>query len=370
MGDRSAWDMLLFVGTFTALPPHPRGRAQGIDVFQLDLSTGTLLRVRTVMGVPNPSFLALHPSRRFLYAVNAVPEIDDHDGGALSAFAIDWSAGDLIFLNRQSTRGAGPCHVSVDQSGQFAFAANYGGGSVAVFPIRDDGRLDPASDFIQHTGASVDPERQRGPHAHSINLTPDGRFALVADLGIDRLLVYRIDRERGRLIPNDPPFISVSPGSGPRHLDFHPTGLYLYLINEIGSTVTVLAYDGDRGTAREVQTISTLPEGFSGPNTCADIHVHPSGRFVYGSNRGHDSIVIYAVDKATGRLAQIGHQPTLGRTPRNFLITSEGTWLLAANQDSDTIVTFRIDTQTGLLTPVGQPIESLSPVCLRIATPP
>lgn len=366
MTSQSASAIFVYVGTFTGFPPHPRGKAEGIYVFRMDPSSGDLTLVHTATDVPNPSFLALHPSQRYLYAVNAVPEIDGHVGGAVSAFVVDRATGGLTFLNRQSTGGAGPCHVSVDQTGRYVMAANYGGGSVAMFPIQSDGRLGPASDFVQHVGSSVNPERQQGPHAHSINLDPTNRYALVADLGLDKVLVYRLDFAHGKLVPNDPPFVAVAPGAGPRHLDFHPSRRYAYVINEIGSTITAFDYDALRGTLREIHTVPTLPNGYSGTNSCADLHVHPSGRFLYGSNRGHDSIVIYAIDEATGRLAHVGHQSTGGRTPRNFAIDPGGSLLLAANQDTDNIVTFRIDQQSGKLTPTGQEVKALTPVCLKI----
>jgi 6-phosphogluconolactonase len=331
----------------------------------MDPVSGALTLVHTVADVPNPSFLALHPSRRYLYAVNAVPEIDGHPGGAVSAFAIDPATGALTFLNRQSSHGAGPCHVSVEHTGRFVLAANYGGGSVVMFPVQSDGSLAAASDFVQHTGSSVNPRRQEGPHAHSITPDPANRFALACDLGLDNVLVYRLDLEAGRLIPNDPPFVRTHPGAGPRHLDFHPNGRYVYVINELDSTLTVFTYDAERGVLEEIQTISTLPEDFAGQNTCADVHVHPAGRFVYGSNRGHDSIAIFRVDEGTGRLDAVGHVPTQGQTPRNFAIDPSGTFLYAANQQSDTIVAFRIDQGMGQLAPTGHVLSIPTPVCVK-----
>lgn len=356
-----------YIGTFTRMPPHPRGAAEGVHVLRLDPAAGAFTHVQTLAGVDSPSFLALHPSGRFLYAVNAVPEHDGRPGGAVSAVAIDPATGGLTLLNHQPSHGAGPCHVSVDRAGRWVFVANYGGGSIAMLPIADDGRLGPATDAVQHRGSSVDPRRQEGPHAHSINLDPSGRFALVADLGLDMVLVYRIDRERGRLAPNDPPGVRTKPGAGPRHLDFHPNGRWVYVINELDSTLGAYAYEAERGVLTELHTLPTLPEGFAGVNSCADVHVHPSGRFVYGSNRGHDSIAVFEIDQAGGRLTARGHVSTGGATPRNFAIDPGGRFMYVANQDSDTIVTFSIDPDDGALTPSGPVVAVRTPVCVRLA---
>ncbi|MBI2941734.1 MAG: lactonase family protein [Chloroflexi bacterium] len=359
----------VFVGTYTRSDPRAARGAEGIYVYRLDPSTGALTHAHTMAGVVNPSFVALDPRHRCLYAVNEVQDIDGRTSGAASAFHIDPATGALSFLNRQSSGGTGPCHLSVDQTGRYVLVANYSGGSVAMLPIEDGGRLGPASDFVQHVGSSVNPRRQEGPHAHSINLDPTNRFALVADLGLDRVLVYRLDLERGKLVPNDVPWAPVHPGAGPRHLDFHPNGRFVYVINELDSTMTTFAWDGERGTLREIQNLSTLPPGFAGTSYCADVHVAPSGRFVYGSNRGDDSIAIFAVDAETGQLTPVGHESTRGKTPRNFALDPAGTLLLAANQDTDTIVTFRIDPETGKPTPTGQVASVPMPVCLKFAHP-
>ena len=315
--------------------------------------------------MPNPSFLALHPNGRFLYAVNEGLETGDQPGGAVSAFARDPESGNLTYLNRELSHGTDPCHLTVDLGGRCVLAANYSSGSVAVLPIGADGRVGPATYVDQHSGSSVH-QRQQGPHAHAIPLDPTGRFALCPDLGMDQLFVYRLDAAAGTLSPNDPPGARLAPGSGPRHLDFHPSKPWVYVINELGSTVTTFAWDGERGTLGEIQTVSTLPETYMGRSTCADIHVAPSGRFVNGSNRGHDSIAAFAIDEATGALTPLGHTPTGGRTPRNFAIDPTGTYLFAANQDTDTIVTFRLDAATGQLTPTGQVTNVPSPVCLKL----
>ena len=355
----------VYVGTYTQDMPHAASRAEGIYVYELDPASGALSHVQTAPGVANPSFLALDPPRQRLYAVNEVVDIDGRKGGAVSAFAVDEATGALTYLNRQPTRGEDPCHLSVDRTGRYVLAANYTGGSVAVLPIESGGRLGPPSEFIQHVGSSVDSERQQEAHAHSITVDPNNRFALVADLGLDQILVYRLDLERGRLIPNDDPGVRSAPGAGPRHLEFHPNGRFVYVINEIGSTLTAYSWDGARGTLREIQSVPTLPPGFAGTNHTADVHLDPTGRFVYGSNRGHDSIVIFAVDRETGRLSYVGHEATRGRDPRNFAVDPTGSFLLAANQSTDTVVTFRIDPASGKLT-AGPVADVSTPVCLKI----
>jgi 6-phosphogluconolactonase len=297
-----------------------------------------------------------------------VGEVSDFAGkksGGVSAFAIDASTGNLTLLNQQSSGGTGPCHLVVDKAGKNVLVANYGGGSVAVLPIQADGRLSEATCFIQHTGKSVNPRRQEAPHAHSINLDAANNFAFVADLGLDKVLVYRFDAAKGTLTPNDPPAASVAPGAGPRHFAFHPGGRYAYVINEMGNTVTAFNYDAQKGVLTEIQTLSTLPQGYTEVSHTAEVQVHPSGKFLYGSNRGHDSIAVYSIDQNTGRLTLVGISSTQGKTPRNFGIDPTGTFLLAANQDSDNIVVFRIDPQTGELKPTGQVVEVPRPVCVK-----
>ncbi|HVB96429.1 MAG TPA: lactonase family protein [Chloroflexota bacterium] len=356
----------VYVGCYTKNGRRGHGNAEGISVCRLNPETSALDLVGVATEPINPSFLTLHPNKRFLYSVNETHETDGQIGGAVCAFAVDQSTGMLTYLNKQSSRGVGPCHVSVEHTGRFALVANYQSGSVAMLPIQSDGSLGPASDFHQHAGSSVNPQRQEGPHAHSINVDPSNRYALVPDLGMDKVMVYRLDLDNGKLVPNDVPWATLAPGSGPRHLDFHPNHRWVYVINEIASTVTVFEYVGSLGTLREIQTVPTLPSDFSGSSTCADVHVHPSGKFVYGSNRGHDSIAIFAIDEATGRMTSLGHEPTGGKTPRNFALNSEGTFLWAANQGTDNIVHYRIDQTSGKLTPTGQITASPTPVCLKI----
>lgn len=357
-GESSAKEAWVFFGTYTG------GNSKGIYRARIDLSSGALSDLQLAAEVENPSFLALHPNGKFLYAAGEVSKFKGEAGGAVSAFALDRKTGKLTLLNQQSSRGAGPCHLVVDRAGKNVLVANYGGGSVAVLPIDEDGRLREASSFVQHKGSSINRQRQEAPHAHSINLDAAGAFAVVADLGLDKLLVYRFDAEQGHLTPNDPPYNAVAPGAGPRHFAFHPNGRLAYAINELHSTLTALAYDAKRGTLKEIETVSTLPEPVKG-NSTAEVQVHPSGKFVYGSNRGHDSLAIFAVDQETGRLTSRGHQSTGGKTPRNFGIDPTGAFLLAANQSSDTVVVFRIDPETGKLTPTGQSLEVPKPVCVK-----
>ena len=350
----------VYVGTYT------QKNSKGIYRFELDLHTGKLTERALAVESPSPSFLAIDPSQRFLYAVNEVGNFEGKKTGAVSAFTIDPKTGNLSLLNQQSSVGSGPCHLVVDAKGKNVLAANYGGGSVCVLPIQADGRLGKATGFVQHKGASVDSGRQKEPHAHSINLDAANRFAIAADLGLDKVLVYRFDPAKGTLTPNDPPAASVTGGSGPRHFAFHPNGRNAYVINEMKNTVTAFTYDPERGVLKELQTIPTLPKGFKGNSSTAEVVVHPSGKFLYGSNRGHDSIVIYSIDPKTGELTYVGHQGNQIKTPRNFAIDPTGTYLLVANQGSDSIVVFRIDPKTGELKPTGSVAEVPLPVCVRM----
>jgi 6-phosphogluconolactonase len=355
-------EFLVYVGTYTG------PKSKGIYAYRFDAATGGLVSLGLAAETVNPSFLAIHPSRRFVYAANEIGNYQGQKSGAVSAFARDGRTGKLTFLNEVASRGADPCHLVVDKTGKNLLVANYSGGNVAVFRVLDDGRLGEASAFVQHVGSSVNPERQRGPHAHSINLSPDNRFAIAADLGLDELLVYRFDPTKGSLTANTPAFAKVNPGAGPRHFAFHPSGKFAYVISEMQSTVTAFAYDAARGVLRELQTISTLPKDFAGENYTAEVQVHPSGKFLYGSNRGHDSIAVFAIDAAKGTLTFIERVPTQGKWPRNFGIDPTGAYLLAANEKSDNVVVFRIDPQTGRLTSTGQVLAVGSPVCVKFVT--
>jgi 6-phosphogluconolactonase len=362
-------DRLVYVGTYTETIRFGsgkilEGKGEGIYIYRLDHAAGALEPVGKAIGTTNPSYLAFDPTQRFLYAVNELKTYEGRPTGTVSAFRVDPNTGSLEFLNKRLTHGTDPCHVLVDKTGAYVFVANFMSGSICVLPVRDDGSLGEASDFIQHQGSSINPLRQTGPHAHSVTLDRANRFAFVPDLGLDRLLVYRFDRERGQLEPNAVPWIKGKPGAGPRHLALHPGGKFAFLINELDSTLAALSYDSRKGTFKELQVVPTLPGDFQGANSCAGVEVSPSGAFVYASNRGHDSLVIYRIDPRTGRLTYVGHEPTQGKTPRHFGIDPTGSFLLAANQDSDAIVTFRIHPQTGRLEPTGQVAHVPTPVCV------
>ena len=355
-----AQSSLVAVGTYT------RTTSDGIYICEFDGETGDLEPVSSMAGAENPSFLALHPNGQTLYAASETEEFEGKRQGALYAYSIDADTGRLSPINAVGSGGAGPCHVSVDATGRYLLAANYHGGSVCVAPINDDSSLEPLSCFIQHEGSSVNPVRQEQAHAHSINLDPQNRFAYVPDLGQDKVVIYRLDLDSGELVANEPASVGAEPGAGPRHFDFNPNGTRAYVISELGCTITGYDYDSGSGALTPFQTVGTLPAaGFGRRNTTADIHVHPSGRFVYGSNRGHDSIAIFSVDEETGHLTAVGHESTQGWTPRNFAIDPSGEFLLAANQDSDTIVSFRIDGESGALEPTGSVIGIPMPVCIK-----
>ena len=362
MSQSSPRRTLVFVGTYTRPEPHVKAASgKGIYTFELDRATGALSFLSLTENIASPSFLAVDRAGRYLYAIS---EVSQEPEGWLSAYAIDRETGGLRFINRQPTHGSGPAYVSVDATGRYAFVANYGGGeAVAMFPIRPDGGLEPESHTVRHQGSSVNPDRQTSPHPHCTVVDPSNRFLLVADLGIDRIVCYRIDHDAGKLAPCDPPGVSADPGAGPRHIAFHPNGRFVYNIQELDSRITAYAFDNGRMEA--LQTVPALPDDFSGQSTAADIRVHPNGRFVYASNRGHDSIVAYAIDES-GRLSYIAHQSTRGETPRNFNLDPGGGFLLAANQDSDTIVTFRVDGTTGVLEDTGVVTNTPTPVCIEM----
>ena len=348
----------VYVGTY------PGGGSKGIYRCEMDLASGKLTSPQPAAETPTPSFLAIAPGHHFLYAVNEVADFKGGKTGAVSAFAIDTKSGDLTPLNQRSSGGPGPCHLAVDNRGKHVLAANYAGGSVCVLPIKDDGSLGKATAFEQHHGKSVNAERQEGPHGHCVTLDAANRFAFVCDLGLDKVMVYRLDAKDGTLTPNDPPALTIAAGSGPRHLAFHPNGRYAYVINELKSTLTACSYDGKRGVLKTLQTVSTLPEDFTGENTTAEVAVHPSGKFLYGSNRGHNSIVTFAIDPETGKLTYVARQRKEIKTPRSFGIDPTGAYLIAANQDSNSLVVFRIDAKTGELKPTGIKVEVPMPVCV------
>lgn len=335
-------------------------RAKGIYAFRFETKTGTLTPLGLVAEAPRASFVAIHPNRRFLYAVA------EERGGAVSAFSIDAATGKLTLLNTVSSKGSGPCYVRVDKTGRNVFVANYGSGSVAVLPIAPDGKLLESVSFVQHEGKVADLKRQGKPRAHSFNPSPDNKFAVAADLGLDQLLVYKFDAAKHTITPNDPPFAKTAPRSGPRHFAFHPKGKLAYSINEIDCTVTAFAYEPKKGVLKEIQTVSTLPAGVAVTDalSTAEVQVHPSGKFLYGSNRVHDTIAVFSI-AADGRLTLLENISTQGKIPRNFSIDPSGQFLLAGNQDTDTIVVFRIDQKTGRLTPTGQTVASPVPICIK-----
>lgn len=351
----------MYVGTYTA----EGSTSKGIYVYRFDPGSTRVTSIGLAAQTTNPSFLVVHPNHRFLYAVNEVGNYNGQKSGAVSAFAIDHATGKLTLLNEVASGGADPCYITVDKTGKFVLVANYTGGSIAAFPVLEDGRLGERSAFVQHTGHGTNPKRQEAPHAHSIDLSPDNNFAIVDDLGLDETLVYKFDNGKGSLTLNDPGSAKADPGAGPRHFALNPNGNFGYVIDEMGSTISVLRYDAAAGVLHPLQTISTLPKDFTGNNDAAEIEVHPSGKFLYASNRGHDSIAVFAIDRDKGTLTLIEYVPTKGQSPRNFEIDPSGKLLFAANEKSDNIVVFRIDAETGRLTATGQVLDISQPVCVR-----
>jgi len=346
----------VYFGTYTS----GRNASKGIYRSILDTETGELSAPVLAAEATNPSFIEIHPNGKYLYAVS-----ESGDAGTVSAYAIDQDTKNLKLLNSRPSGGSGPCHVNIDYSGKNVLVTNYNSGSVSVIPIKPEGSLAEPTRFVQHEGASINPQRQKGPHAHSVNISPDNRFAFVADLGLDKVMIYKLDVEKGTIVANDPAFAKVKPGSGPRHFTFGADGKYAYVINEMGGTVSAFAYESASGALTEIQTISTLPDDFTGSNSCAEVRVHPSGRFLYGSNRGHDSIAVYRIDPAKGTLRFVEHEKADIKTPRNFNIDPTGKFCLIANQGADSVVVFKIDQKTGALEPTGSKISIGKPVCIR-----
>lgn len=350
-------DLTLYVGTYTS------GRSEGIYIYRMNPETGELAPHGVAGGIANPSYLAIDRRGQRLYAVSEVNDVSGMPGGALAAFSIDRSSGALTRINHQSTRGGSPCYVALHPNGGFAAVANYGSGNLSVLPINKDGGLGAAVDVVQHIGAGGEPGRQKGPHAHCVMFDREGKHALAVDLGIDKVMIYSFGK--GKLISGKSPFYRTKPGAGPRHIDFHPSQKFVYLINELDSTLSALAWNERSGELKEIQTLPTLPEGFSGTNYPADIHVHPSGRFVYGTNRGHNSLAAFAIDPSNGRMTLIGHTLTGGDFPRNFVIDPSGRFLLVANQKTDNVLVFRINEKTGALEATGVEAKIPTPVCLK-----
>lgn len=362
-GTLQAEDYHVYIGTYTGK------QSQGIYVSRWNSDSGQLSPPVLAAELKNPSFLAVHPDGTYLYAVGETADHKD-DGrpsGSLHAFRIERSTGSLTALNTVLAGGAASCHLNVDATGKYLLAANYTGGNVSVTAINEDGSLGERTAFVQHSGSGAILPRQASPHAHSINLDPQNHHAYVADLGLDKVLIYRFDADTGSLVANDPPAVALAPGSGPRHFSFHPQGKFAYVINEIDLTVAVLSHDAQSGALQVQQTLPTIPDEVKrhGGLSTAEVLVHPSGKFVYGSNRGHDSIVVYAVDSANGQLTYVENKSTGGSTPRNFAIDPSGKYLLAENQNSNSVVVFRIDQASGKLTQTDSQIEVGSPVCIR-----
>jgi 6-phosphogluconolactonase len=354
---------LFYVGTYT---DHG---SKGIYAYRFDSATGESDSLGLAAESTAPSFLAIAPSGQFLYAVNEISQFNGQPTGAVSAFAIQPKTARLTLLNQVPSRGEGPAHIALDRSGKYALVSNYDRGSIAVFPLLQDGRLGEATAFVQHKGSSVNKERQEGPHAHAAVFSPDNHFVIVADLGLDQLLVYRFDAAGGTL-GSDPQIVRAVPGAGPRHLVFDAAGRHLYVINEMQSSVVAYAYDAANGTLGELQIVSALPKGFPRTSEAAEIEMHSSGKFLFASNRGDDSIAVFAINPKDGTLTSVEIDSTGGKTPRNFVLDPTGAWLLAANQDSDDIVVFRVDPSTGHLTRSGPELHVPSPVCVRFVPQP
>ena len=352
-------EQLAYVGTYTT-----DGRSEGIYRLRLDAASGALRIDGLAVKAANPSYLALHPNGRVLYAVNEVSEFRGEATGAVSAFAIAQKSGALTLINQQASQGKAPCYVSVDRTGAVVLVANYGGGSIATLPVRRGGGLEIARNVVKHAGTGGDPVRQSAPHAHCVVTDPDNRFVLAVDLGIDAVLTYRFD-VRAAAITVAPSGAAMKPGAGPRHLAFHPSGRYVYVVNELDSTLAAYSYDAERGALAELQVTAASPGGTVADNHPADVRVAASGRFLYASNRGDDTIAVFAIDAATGHLTPVQQVPSGGKGPRNFSLDPTGRFLVAANQKSDNVVSFRVDPDTGRLTPTGSTIDLASPVCVR-----
>lgn len=351
-------EYLVYVGTYTG------AKSQGIYALKFNARTGSVSPIGLAAEIQNPSFLVLHPNHKYLYAVSELG-YNAQSKASVSSFRIEPETGKLRLLNKVETGGGGACHLVVDKTQTMLLVANYGTGSVAAFHVRPDGSLSERTDLKQHTGSSVNPRRQRGPHAHAVVLSRDNRYVFVPDLGLDEIISYKINPADATLAPNDPPNVKLKPGSGPRHFAFHPDNKYAYSVNEMGSSVSVFSYDAKNGALSLIQTVSTLPDGFTGEDNSAEIAIDRDGRFLYASNRGNDSITQFAIDKKKGTLTKIQVTPTQGRTPRNFVIDPTGRYLLAANQDSNNIVVFAIDSKSGEIKPTGATLDMPSPVCLQ-----
>ncbi|MGV3663123.1 MAG: lactonase family protein [Prosthecobacter sp.] len=356
-------NFLVYFGTST----NPKNGAKGIYVARFNSASGELTQPELAAEAGNPGFLSIHPSKKYLYASSDVMKADGTKGGGISAFSIDKKTGKLTPINQSATSGMGPCHVGLDKTGKMAVISNYGNGTLSSYSIKEDGSVSPEVGFIQHEGSGAVPKRQAGPHAHSVNFTPDNRFALACDLGIDKVLIYKADIATGKLTPNEPAFAKVPAGGGPRHLAFHPGGKYVFVNNEITMTETVFSYDAEKGALTEIQTVSTLPEAdreLKGLST-AETVAHPNGKVVYVSNRTHDTIAVFACDPATGKLTLLQNVPVEGQIPRNICLDPSGKWLIAAHQNSATAAVFKVDQNDGKLTFTGTKVNVPGSICVR-----
>jgi 6-phosphogluconolactonase len=366
-------DRFVYVGTYTGPGVPPDGRkpstARGIYVFRMRASDGHLTLVQ-VVDTDNPSYLAFDPALTHLYCTNQNALVDGVPAGRLSAYAVSATDGTLTFLNTQPTHGTHPAHLSVHPSGAYVLGSNYGGGDYPIYRILADGSIGPETDDVHGSGAGVDPDRQEGPHAHQILTDPDARYVFGVDLGADEILVWHLDLATGKLIANAPSAAVVSAGSGPRHMVFHPNRRFAYVLNELSGSITTFSYDPMRGALLPRQTVSMLPAGFTGSKSAAEIRIHPSGRFLYGSNRGHNSVAMFAIDEKTGALDALGWEPTQGEWPRGMNLDPSGTFLYVANQNSDTIVVFRVDPSPGKLAPTGETVHTPTPVDIEFGRRP
>ena len=356
-----AQESLVFISAFAP------GNKGAIHAYQLDLEAGKLKLVHRTTDIENPFYLAVAPNQKTLYSIHA-KNFGGKEPEQVAAYEMIGRSGQLKLLNRQSALGSAACYLDVDSTGKSLFVANYSTGSVAVLPVQEDGSLGVASSFLQHAGSSINPDRQTGPHAHCIVVSPDNRFVFAADLGLDQVLAYRLDAAKARLTPNKQPFVRTPPGAGPRHLTFHPNGKLVYVINELSNSVTVFDYDADSGFLIKKQTIATLPKDFAGKSYCADLKITPNGRFLFGTNRGHDSIAAYRIAE-DGRLTLLGIEPSLGKGPQNLAIAPDGKLLLCANLPGNNVAVFRINPKSGALTAVGDPVAMPSPSSIRIVSP-
>jgi 6-phosphogluconolactonase len=357
---------VMYVGTY-----NERG-SKGIYAYSFDQQTGALTPLGLMGESRNPSFLALDKAGRHLYAVNEVDDFSGKRTGAVSAFTVDPATHKLTLMNQVDSGGAGPAHLSIDNSGKYVLVANYDGGSIESIALKPDGSLGDAVTVIQHKDDGApqpanSSEKARVSHAHYIKSAPDNRFVTVNDLGLDRIFVYKFDAAKGTLTPNAPPYVKSQPGAGPRHFKFHPNGRFAYAVNELNSSVTAYSYDGAGGILTPLQTLSAKPDDFTGKNDCSELVVHSSGKFLYAANRGHDSIAVFSIDPRKGTLTLVERVSTGGKTPRNFNLDPTGRWLIAANQDSDNMTVFRIDQASGKLTPAGKNVALPSPVCIVFA---